>query len=182
MKTINIYLDERLGDIFKDSFKYHPKSKEELIDIIKKRIDNEGNYCDLNDISVIDITDMSRLFSNLNRQYDFSNFDGDISKWDVSNVTRMDYMFYGSSFSGDIHKWDVSNVTNMKDMFYWASQFKSDISNWNVKNVTNMDKMFKKCSKFKNVDLSKWNVKNVKSHDEMFVHCELPKNLQPKFE
>jgi len=31
-----------------------------------------------------------------------SHFNGDISKWDVSNVTNMSSMFSGSKFNGDI--------------------------------------------------------------------------------
>ena len=46
-----------------------------------------------------------------------SQFNGNISKWDVSNVTDMFYMFYNSLFNGDISKWDVGNVTDMSDMF-----------------------------------------------------------------
>ena len=38
---------------------------------------------------------------------------GDISLWDVSNVTNMNSMFYNSQFAGDISTWNVSNVTNM---------------------------------------------------------------------
>ena len=40
---------------------------------------------------------MSRLFYN-------SNFNGDISEWDVSNVKYMDYMFNNSIFNRDISK------------------------------------------------------------------------------
>ena len=48
-----------------------------------------------------------------------SQFNGDISKWDVSNVTNMSCMFdYNSQFNGDISKWDVSNVTDMSNMFF----------------------------------------------------------------
>ena len=49
----------------------------------------------------------------------FSNslFNGDISKWDVSNVEDMYAMFSNSLFNGDISKWDVSNVKDMSDMF-----------------------------------------------------------------
>jgi surface protein len=44
----------------------------------------------------------------------YANFNQDISSWDVSNVTNMNYMFAsGSSFNQDISSWDVSNVTNM---------------------------------------------------------------------
>ena len=40
---------------------------------------------------------------------------GDISRWDVSNVTNMHNMFsYAKSFNGDISNWDVSKVTNMR--------------------------------------------------------------------
>jgi len=46
-----------------------------------------------------------------------SQFNGDISNWDVSNVTDMKQMFYRSQFNGDISKWDVSNVTQMFEMF-----------------------------------------------------------------
>jgi len=31
-----------------------------------------------------------------------SKFNGDISNWNVSNVTDMNYMFYKSKFNGDI--------------------------------------------------------------------------------
>jgi surface protein len=40
-------------------------------------------------------------------------FNGDISNWNVSNVTNMYAMFAFSSFNQDISKWDVSNVTVM---------------------------------------------------------------------
>jgi len=36
-----------------------------------------------------------------------SEFNDDISKWNVSNVTDMSGMFVDSSFDGDISGWDV---------------------------------------------------------------------------
>jgi surface protein len=45
----------------------------------------------------------------------------------------MEYMFANSQFNGDISKWDVSNVTNIKNMFS-KSQFKGDISKWKLTN------------------------------------------------
>ena len=40
-----------------------------------------------------------------------SSFNGDVSSWNVSSVTNMEYMFYcASSFNIDIRSWDVSSV------------------------------------------------------------------------
>ena len=45
------------------------------------------------------------------------NFNCDLSKWNVSNVFRMDSMFENSKFNSDISMWDVSNVKYHGDMF-----------------------------------------------------------------
>ena len=37
-------------------------------------------------------------------------FNQDISSWDVSSVTDMEYMFRATPFNQDISSWDVSNV------------------------------------------------------------------------
>ena len=129
MKTLQNYITEKIL-INKNSkivYNYHPKTKDELKDIIKRRIKSEGNECDLNDIDTSNITDMSNLFV-------YSHFNGDISRWNVSNVTNMGGMFYGSKFNGDISNWDVSNVETMNYMFM-NSKFDSDISNWDVSHV-----------------------------------------------
>ena len=57
---------------------------------------------------------------------------GDISKWNVSNVTDMCHMFSDSKFNGDISKWDVNNINDMSYMFYY-SEFNGDISKWTNK-------------------------------------------------
>ena len=68
---------------------------------------------------------------------------GDISGWDVSNVTDMKDMFALSSFNGDISKWDVSNVRDMNDMFTeMGIEFNGDLSEWDVSNVRDMSGMF----------------------------------------
>ena len=39
-----------------------------------------------------------------------SKFNGDISKWNISNVIDMGSMFYNSKFNGDISNWDISRA------------------------------------------------------------------------
>ena len=49
---------------------------------------------------------------------------GEISNWNVSNVTNMDGMFCNaSSFNQPLNKWDVSKVADMNGMFASASSF-----------------------------------------------------------
>ena len=124
MKSLSSYIQEKL--IIKKSnkqsnnnYKYFPKTKKELKDIIFKRIEAEGNEVDLNDIDVSEITDMSELFNNL------------------------------FNFRGNISQWDVSNVTNMQGMFYWCESFNQDISNWDVSKVKNVYNIFIGCNKIK---------------------------------
>ena len=122
MKSLKSYIQEKLI-IKKSKYNYFPQTKEELREIIEKRIKAEGNEVDLNDIDVSNITDMSNLFEDL-------DFNGDISDWNVSNVTDMSSMFWGcKSFNQDISSWDVSNVTFMSNMFYSFKSFNCDISN-----------------------------------------------------
>ena len=65
---------------------FTPNSKDELKAEIKRAIREHGTNVDLNYIDATLITDMSRLFEN-------SDFNGDISKWDVSNVKYMTYRY-----------------------------------------------------------------------------------------
>jgi surface protein len=103
-----------------------------------------------------------------------SKFNGDISKWNTSNVTDMNCMFYKSSFNGNISNWDTSKVTNMNSMFAY-SNFNGDISNWDVSKVKNMGAMFYN-AKF-NGDLSKWNVNNNTDISWMFYgRCKIKDN------
>ena len=88
MKSLQNYITEKIliNKNSKIEYIYHPNTKYELRKIIKQKIESEGNKCDLNDIDTSNITDMSYLFAD-------SDFNGDISKWDVSNVRNMKAMF-----------------------------------------------------------------------------------------
>ena len=69
---------------------------------------------------------------------------GDISTWDVSEVTDMYRLFYNKLVPVNfIDMWDVSNVVNFKEMFMYA-QFEDNVNlnNWNVQKGENFEKMF----------------------------------------
>ena len=176
MKSLARYIQEKLV-IKKNkttSYKYFPETKKELSEIIIKRIKDEGNEVDLNDIDTSKITDMSSLFEG-------TNFNGDISKWDVSNVTNMHGMFYWcDKFNQDISSWDVSNVKNMSFMFSHCDKFNQDISSWDVSNVTSMREMFYSCKSF-NQDISNWDVSSVADNYSIFEYCPIEKKYKPKF-
>ena len=151
-----------------DHYEYYPETKKELIKNIVE-IFNSGKT-NLNCIDTSKITDMSNLFDSSNYNKSLDNID--ISKWNVSNVKYMQFMFDGyENFNCDLSNWDVSKVENMKGIFSWCIKFNCDLSKWDVSNVTNMDFMFDNCNKF-DCDLSKWDVSNVLNMICMFGNCK----------
>ena len=133
----------------------------DIYDIVHTAIYLYGNKADLNFIDMSEITytgnlfllypefngDVSRWFirkpgkkykvRNMSLTFSgdmhkMSQFNGDISDWDVSTVIDMSDMFADSCFNGDLSKWDVSNVKNTELMFC-SSHFtgpNGDITNW----------------------------------------------------
>ena len=117
MKHINTYIVEKLkiSKPTKVNIKHtlFPNDRYELKDMILDEIAKNGKTCSLNHIDVSHVKTMEYLFLQV-------DFDGDISHWDVSNVTSMRSMFRFSKFTGknsNLNNWDVSNVTNMAQMF-----------------------------------------------------------------
>ena len=70
-----------------NKYNYHPKTKDELKDLINQLIEERGNEGDFNDIDTSEITDMSDLFNSIDK------FNGDISNWDVSKVIQTNLIF-----------------------------------------------------------------------------------------
>lgn len=136
---------------------YHPKTKDELLDLI----DDKSVY--LGDIDTSAITDMSGLFRDSNRT-DFSG----IEYWDVSSVVNMSCMFYEmTNFNQSLVLWDVSKVEDMRCMFNGATSFNQPLDFWNVSNVKDMSYMFCGASSF-NQPLDSWNVSSVEDMSSMF--------------
>jgi surface protein len=92
MKNIKEFINESLYTL-SDDIKQKIDNQETVIandvnikNIIKYAIKKLGNEADLNFIDTSGVTKMSHIFK-------ITKFNGDISKWDVSNVTDMYCMF-----------------------------------------------------------------------------------------
>ena len=110
------------------------------------------------------LKDMSGLFAGK------TDFNSDITGWDVSNVTDMSEMFSGAhSFNQNLSGWVVSNVTDMEGMFKRAySFFGDDITGWDVTSVTSMKEMFY-CAHTFDQNLNNWVPSSVTNFEKMFA-------------
>ena len=153
--------------------------RKKIREIIVTTYPDKGDTIDLNNLDVSKVEDMSKLFCDYENYVDFTEYNFNVSNWDVSNVTEMSCMFVGcENFNCDLSKWDVSNVMSMEYMFNGCKKFNCDLSRWDVSNVKDMHGMFKDCEKF-NSNLSGWKVSNVTDMRGMFNKCsslqKLPK-------
>ena len=130
--------------------------------MLRTMVDNGG---DVTAVVTTKVTNMSELF--FIGAFTPTDFNQDISSWDVSSVTDMRGMFGNSSFNQDISSWDVSNVTDMSDMFYYANNFNQPIGNWDLSSVTNMAAMFFNSSF--NQPIGNWDVSSVTDMYSMFA-------------
>ena len=131
----------KLGSSKLNRYKYFPSTKEELIKLLKERLELDKN-ADLNDIDVSKVTDMSELFYNIDVHSPL------MDKWDVSDVTNMAAMFASCiNFNSDISGWNVSNVEDFRYTFYKCENFDQDISKWNMKKAKNISHIFDGCKK-----------------------------------
>lgn len=99
--------------------------------------------------------------------YNCTNFNADISAWDVSGVTGMRRMFRGTAFNQDISGWDVSSVGDMQDCFRGPSVFNQSINAWDVSSVTNFRFMFLANSVY-DQPMNNWDTSSATTMREMF--------------
>ncbi len=137
------------------------------------------------------VTSMKEMFLNA------SNFDGDVTTWDVSNIRNMDgifrealafnqpignwnvrlvenlnAIFFGSdSFNQDISGWDVSSVRNMNSVFFGAESFDQPLGTWDVSSANTMVNTFRDAKSF-NQNISNWDVSQVQAMEQMFQGAE----------
>ena len=88
-------------------------------------------------------------------------FNQDISAWNTSSVTQMQFMFQdATAFNQPLNTWNVGNVTNMGYMFYGATAFNQPLNNWDLSAATNLEYMFADATAF-NQNLISWCAVNI---------------------
>ena len=131
------------------------------------------NHIDLTYLDTSQVTNMSRMFSNL--MLLGANLSLDLGMFDTSNVVDMSFMFSQSTAIIDLNitGFDTSNVTNMSGMFYALPLLKNIEfgEKWDTSKVTNMSQMFQSCNNLVELDLSRLDTSNVTNMSQMFYGC-----------
>src|SRR5690606_21363670 len=123
--------------------------------------------CDEISIDAEDAPDLSQV-TDMWGMFWGSSINQNINHWNLSNVTNIGNLFRDAKlFDQPLDQWDVSNVTNMPQVFMNAESFNQDIGYWDVSNVTNMGAMFNGAKSF-NRDIGSWDVGNVDRMNAMF--------------
>jgi surface protein len=88
-------------------------------------------------------------------------YNPDISHWDVSDVTNMNFLFNDlRGFNQDLSYWDVSKVTRFVATFQDARAFNSDISSWDVSSGEIFYAMFLNAFAFSQ-DIGDWDLSGI---------------------
>lgn len=162
-----------------------------LTTLVHAELARLGPRCTLNHIDVSLVDDFSWLFTetefdgdvsqwdmsravNLTGMFRESYFSGDISRWNVSTVAQMGMMFAYCPFNGDISQWNTSSLVQAYDLFD-HSGFGGDVSAWDVAKVVSTNGMFSN-SEFSG-DVSAWDVRNVRDMSRMFEQLRKPFDL-----
>ena len=92
-------------------------------------------------------------------------------------------MFYGctSLQSLDLSRWNVSNVSDISYMFDGCTSLASvNFNGWDTSNVLYMNHMFRECSALTTLNISMFNVSKVRSIKSMFEGCTSLSSLNVK--
>ena len=155
--NIGMYESLRLS-IDDDPYQYHPKTWDELRQIILDRYNELGPGTaevpiDFNDIDVSKITTF----------YDKHTGNG---------------IFEGTDFKYiDVSEWNISKINSLRFAFAYCSCLKElDISNWDISNIKESQYMFYRCHELERLLLPDFTkIKNINMID-MFNRCN-PKSI-----
>lgn len=164
MININEYL---LGKNNKKAMTHEVIATNDNIEkIVQEAIRNYGTGVDLNYIDTSAVTKMNSLF-------DQEDFEGDVSLWDVSGVTNMNYMFYKCEhFNCDLSRWEPKSLQDAHSMFKYCYEFEGHgLENWEVPNLKDAYDMFEECSNL-DFDITKWKPVSLEQSQRMFFRCK----------
>lgn len=120
-------------------------------------------------LTTYEVTNMSRMFSNLSKVTSL-----DVSTLDTASCGDFSYMFNGCNAltSLNVSKFDTIRATNMKMMFNGVSKVNVlNVSGFDTVNVRDMSGMFKGCSSVSGLDVSLFDTTNVENMASMFNGC-----------
>ena len=112
---------------------------------------------------------------------------GNINRFDVSNVTNAQLLFYKCSnltcTLDALSSWNTSHLKSLRGMFAECSSISGTfkgLNTWNTSNVKDMSYLFLDCEKLAGSlePLASWNTSNVKNMRMLFCNC---KNITGSF-
>ena len=135
-----------------------------LYSLFNRSLNNWERNEDPNNTSTLrNVTNMYGIFGYNN------NFNSEIGKWNVSNVTDPRFMFYETSFNKSLNDWDTTNWLSAVSIFNRARQFNQPI-NWTLENVEDFQYMFYLATSF-NQPLNNFNTSNAIIMEGMFSNA-----------
>ena len=134
---------------------------------------NEQNMC--NEILLPDIVEINGINQSIITNYYYFNRTENIIKLKWENkLNNTNCLFYKcfDIIDIDLSQFDLSKVTSMDYMFYGCSSLISlTFPNINISQPTSMNYMFFACHSLISLDLSSFNTSKAKSMDHMFSEC-----------
>ena len=131
--------------------------------------------CDLSRLNTSNVTLMGNVFQNCTSLTSV----GDLSKWDVSKVTRMWGMFRNIAIESiDLSSWNTSSLTLIPHLFYYTTSVKSiDMSGWNTTLIQTTEYAFYNCTSLQTLNLSGWDLTSLTSQNYTFYNCSSLKDV-----
>ena len=125
-----------------------------------------------NSLTVVSASDTPNLSSVSSFYFAFSECSSltsmDVSNWDVSNVSTMEFAFRNSPITTlDVSNWNTQSLTNAAYIFQNAI-FNPDVSNWNMSNVTTIYTMLRNADLFDR-SLANWDISNITNMGGLLV-------------
>ena len=125
-----------------------------------------------NSLTVVSASDTPNLSSVSSFYFAFSQCSSltsmDVSNWDVSNVSTMEFAFRSSPITTlDVSNWNTQSLTNAAYIFQNAI-FNPDVSNWNMSNVTTIRYMLRNADSFDR-SLANWDISNITNMSDLLI-------------